>query len=81
MDAADQSIGEVDVVALTEDIDKDEGTGKWPAGTLGAVVDDFGDHKMLDISNERGETLDMPVVHVEKLKLIQQNPVPSRRLR
>ena len=65
-----QAIGEIDYVAFTEAIDKDEGTGKWPAGTRGTVVHDFGDHKMVEISNDRGETLDLPVVPVEKLKLI-----------
>jgi len=64
------AIGEIDVVAFTEAIDKDEGTGRWPAGTEGTVVIDLGDHKMVEISNDRGETLDMPVVPVEKLKLI-----------
>jgi hypothetical protein len=66
-----QTIGEIDYVAFTEAIDKDEGgTGKWPAGTRGTVVIDLGDHKMVEISNDRGETLDMPVVPVEKLELV-----------
>jgi hypothetical protein len=65
-----QTIGEIDVVAFTEAIDKDEGTGRWPAGTEGTVVHDYGDHKMVEISNDLGETLDMPVVPVEKLRLI-----------
>jgi hypothetical protein len=66
-----QTIEEIDYVAFTEAIDKDEdGTGKWPAGTHGTVVIDLGDHKMVEISNDRGETLDMPVVPVEKLELV-----------
>jgi Domain of unknown function (DUF4926) len=65
-----QTIAEIDYVAFTEAIDKDEGTGKWPAGTRGTVVIDLGDHKMVEISNDRGETLDMPVVPVEKLDLV-----------
>jgi hypothetical protein len=65
------AIGEHDYVALREAVDKVEcGPGKWPAGTKGTVISDYGDHKMLDISNELGETLDMPVVPVEKLELI-----------
>jgi hypothetical protein len=65
-------IDEIDVVAFTEAIDKVEGTGKWPAGTEGTVVSDFGDHKMVEISDadNYGATLDMPIVPVEKLKLI-----------
>ena len=67
-----QTIGEIDVVAFTEAIDKDEGTGKWPAGTEGTVVHAFGDHKMVEISDDRGVMLDLPVVAVEKLKLVQK---------
>ena len=37
---------------------------------IGTVVSDFGDHKMIEISNDLGETLDMPIAPVEKLKLI-----------
>jgi Domain of unknown function (DUF4926) len=65
-----QAIGEIDVVAFVEAVARDEGAGTWPAGTRGTVVHDFGDHKMVEIANERGETLDLPVVPVEKLKLI-----------
>jgi len=68
-----QAIGEIDVVAFTDAVDKDEGTGIWPAGTKGTVVHDFGDHKMVEISNERGETLDLPVIPVEKLELIAKH--------
>ena len=68
-----QTIAEIDYVAFTEEIDKDEGTGKWPAGTRGTVVIDLGDHKMVEISNDRGETLDMPVVPVEKLDLVTKH--------
>jgi hypothetical protein len=68
-----QAIGEVDVVAFVEAVGKVEGVGKWPAGTMGAVVIDFGDHKMVEISNDRGETLDLPVVAVEKLELVSKH--------
>jgi hypothetical protein len=68
------AIGEHDVVALLDAVDKDEcGPGKWPAGTEAAVISDYGDHKMLDIANELGETLDMPTVAVEKLKLVAKH--------
>jgi len=67
------AIGEHDVVAFTEPIAKAESTGIWPAGTKGAVISDYGDHKLIDISNEQGETLDMPTVPVEKLALISKH--------
>ena len=67
-----QTIGEHDVVAFTEPIAKAESTGTWPAGTEGTVVSDFGEAKMVEISDDEhyGATLDMPIVPVEKLKLI-----------
>jgi len=70
-----QAIGEVDVVSFTEAVEKVEGVGEWPAGTRGAVVHDFGDHKMVEIANEKGETLDLPVVSAEKLKLVAKHSV------
>ncbi len=73
MSTVKQTIGEIDVVAFTEAIDKVEGTGKWPAGTRGAVVSDYGDHKEVEISDDRGVALDFPVVPVEQLKLIEKH--------
>lgn len=68
-----QTIGEIDFVAFVEPVDKDESEGIWPAGTKGTVVHDFGDMKMIEISNELGETLDLPVVSVDKLRLITKH--------
>jgi hypothetical protein len=68
-----QAIGEIDVVAFVDDVDKAEGSGKWPAGTIGAVVSDYGDIKMVEITNDRGEALDFPLVPVEQLKLITKH--------
>jgi len=65
-----QAIGEHDVVAFTDTIAKAESTGTWPAGTIGTVISDYGDHKLIDIVGKDGETLDMPTVPVGKLKLI-----------
>ena len=70
-----QTIGEHDVVAFTETIAKAESTGTWPAGTIGAVVSDYGDHKMIEIvdAEHYGATLDMPIVPVEKLELVSKH--------
>jgi len=62
-----QAIGEVDVVSFVEAV------AGWPAGTRGAVVHDFGDVKMVEIANDQGEMLDLPVVPVEKLKLVARH--------
>ncbi len=67
------AVGEHDVVAFTETIAKAESAGTWPAGTIGAVVSDYGDHKMIEIVRQNGETLDMPIVPVEKLKLVSKH--------
>jgi len=70
------TITEVDVVAFTKPIDKTDycdTTGTWPAGTIGAVVSDYGENKEVEISNDRGVPLDFPVVPVEKLKLVEKH--------
>lgn len=77
------TITEVDVVAFTKAVDKDEtltqpasshmGVGKWPAGTEGTVVSDYGDHKEVEIVGEHGETLDLVTVPVEHLKLVEKH--------
>lgn len=85
MTTVKQTIGEIDYVEFTEAIDKFESSGKWPAGTQGIVVDDYGDHKMVEIFNDLGETLDLPVVPEEKLKLItkyrERSKTTKERLR
>jgi Domain of unknown function (DUF4926) len=75
-----QAIHENDLVALTQAVDKDEtltrpveherGIGQWPPGTTGTVVSDYGDHKLVEISNDRGVALDFITVPVEQLELI-----------
>lgn len=67
------TIGEIDVVAFTEAIDKtdySDATGAWPAGT---VVSDYGTMKEVEIADERRVPLDFPVVPVKKLKLISKH--------
>jgi hypothetical protein len=82
MTTVKHAIAEHDVVALTQAVDRDEtltrpadelrGVGKWPAGTVGAIVSDFGDHKMVEIANDRGEALDFITVPVEQLRLLAE---------
>ncbi len=78
-----QAIGEIDVVAFTKAIDKDEtltrtpdedrGIGQWPVGTEGTVVSDYGEAKMVEIVNDAGETLDLVTVPIEYLKLVEKH--------
>ena len=52
---------ELDVVELTRSI------GRWPAGTIGTIVDEFPGGVVIEMVGPAGETLDMldvPVEHV-----------------
>jgi hypothetical protein len=73
MPAVKHAIGEVDVVAFERPIEKVDGVGKWPTGTIGAVVSDYGDIKEVEIVNDRGETLDLVMAPVERLKLVEKH--------
>ncbi len=64
------TIGEIDVVALTKAIAKAKGTGTWPAGTEGTVVSDHGDVKLIEISDDDGQMLDLISVPESQLKLV-----------
>lgn len=68
MDQTKVKITEHDHVVLTQPI------GRWPAGTDGAVVGDYGVDKLIEIVGDRGEDLDIFVVSEEKLRLITQYP-------
>lgn len=61
---------ENDVVVLCEAI------GRWPAGTTGTVVSDYGDTKLLEISDAYGVTLDFIQAGVAQLSVHWR---PSRR--
>lgn len=65
-----QAIHENDVVELTQAVDKVEGTGQWPSGTTGTVVAEHSEHKMIEVSNDRGEALDYISQTEDQLKLI-----------
>ena len=62
--ALSQEIKEIDVVELTRSV------GHWPAGARGTVVIDFGDEKMLEMTGERDDPLDLPIVPAANLRLI-----------
>lgn len=44
--------------------------GDWPAGRTGTVVSDYGDVKLVEIPNDRGEMLGLIQVPEPQLKLI-----------
>ncbi|HSS43335.1 MAG TPA: hypothetical protein VLK37_12395 [Solirubrobacterales bacterium] len=57
-------ITEHDVVALKRDI------GKWPAGTRGTALIDHGQSKLVEISDSRGQELDLFEIADEDLELL-----------
>ena len=63
------AIAEHDFVALREKI------GKWPAGTTGTVVSDYGDVKQVEISEAEppGAMLDLIQVPEADMRLIAKH--------
>ena len=68
MDLTKAKISENDFVALTERI------GKWSAGTEATVVSDHGPAKLIEISDDQGQELDMFIAPEEKLRLLVHYP-------
>jgi hypothetical protein len=61
------AIGEIDYVELLDAV------GRWPAGTRGTVVDERGEWKQIEISDDQGQTLDLISVAEPRLKLISRH--------
>jgi hypothetical protein len=64
-----QMIRENDAVELLEVVDAIDADGSWPAGTVGTVVSERGEWKLVEIADERGVTLDYVSVAEPRLKL------------
>jgi Domain of unknown function (DUF4926) len=64
------AIGENDFVALTRAVNKTQDTGNWSAGTTGTVVSDYGDVKLVEISDKDGQMLDLIQAPENQLRLI-----------
>jgi hypothetical protein len=62
-----QAIRENDVVEFLHS------AGEWPAGTSGTVVDEHGEHKLIEISDDQGQMLDLVSVPEPRLKLISKH--------
>jgi hypothetical protein len=61
------AIGEHDYIELLDRI------GKWGFGTTGTVVSDYGDVKLVEISDDRGVMLDLIQVPEDRLRLITKH--------
>lgn len=68
-----QAIHENDYVELTQPVDKVEGTGQWPAGTRGTVVAEHDQHKMIEVSDDGGVTLDFISQAEGELELVSKH--------
>jgi len=64
MGGDEQLIGEHDVVALLR------AHGRWPKGHVGTVVNDYGDVKLIEIADDKGQMLDLFQVPVDQLQLV-----------
>lgn len=58
-----------DYVELTRPI------GKWRAGTRGTAVSDHGLSKLIEVSDDQGQMLDLFEVGEEDLRLISKHPM------
>lgn len=65
-----QVVRENDAVELLDAVDKVDLDGTWPAGTIGTVVSERGELKLVEIADERGVTLDYVSVPEARLKLV-----------
>ena len=61
-------ITENDVVELKRTV------GRWPAGTQGTAVSDHGASKLIEVSDNQGQMLDLFEVAEVDLRLISQHP-------
>jgi hypothetical protein len=64
MGDAEQLIGEHDVVSLLC------AHGRWPKGYVGTVVNDYGDVKLIEIADDKGQMLDLFQVPEDQLRLV-----------
>lgn len=62
------NITENDVVALKRAV------GRWAPGTQGTAVSDHGISKLVEVSDDQGQTLDLFEVAETDLRLISQHP-------
>jgi hypothetical protein len=73
-----QAIREHDVVALLDPIDKAEAAGSWSMGTVGTVLDQRGELRLVEIADQGGVTLDYVVVTADRLELVAPPRPPAR---
>jgi hypothetical protein len=70
---AKQMVRENDAVELLDAVDKVDLDGTWPAGTIGTVVSERGESKLVEIADERGVSVDYVSVPEARLKLVGED--------
>jgi hypothetical protein len=70
MESAKRMIRENDAVELLEAVEAVDADGSWPAGTIGTVISEHGQWKLVEIADKRGVTLDYVSVAEPRLKLV-----------
>ncbi len=66
MAVAKTKIGEHDYVELVDPV------GKWPPGTRGTALSDHGASKLIEVSDDRGQMLDLFEVPESQLRLVEK---------
>ncbi|HVO55007.1 MAG TPA: hypothetical protein VMT37_11410 [Solirubrobacterales bacterium] len=56
-----------------DDVELLRAVGRWPVGTKATVVADHGESKLIEVSDERRQLLDLFEVSAADLKLISQH--------
>lgn len=59
-----EGIEELDVVRLRK------AAGGWPAGTEATVLEDFGRHLIVEVDDEAGDHLNLPLVRRDAVELV-----------
>jgi hypothetical protein len=72
MTTVKQTIRENDAVKLLEAVDAVDADGTWQPGTIGTVVSERGEWKLVEIAEDRppGQTLDLISVNETQLELL-----------
>ena len=68
-----QMIRENDAVELLDSVEAVDSAGNWPVGTVGTVVSERGEWKLVEIADRRGVTLDYVSVAEARLKLVSEH--------
>lgn len=64
---------ELDIVELLAAVAGVDVSHAWPAGTRGVILELWDDRALIEVANDGGQTLDMPFVPRDQLKVVWVN--------